>query len=140
MDQPYKTDSASYMVKIHLRKHIGLIICPFLPSTLSTTEGPKTKIMSKSGIHSPVRWRGSTLEQFLCSEKMQKMGIFFSLSAQQLLSCACARKPNQSRHGGHYRKPIWAILANIKKYCCNGWDITKNIVASHSNSGNLAGG
>ena len=119
MGQPYKTDSASYMVKIHLRKHIGLIICPFLPSTLSTTEGPKTKIMSKSGIHSPVRWRGSTLEQFLCSEKMQKMGIFFFLS----LHSSCCLAPVQ---GNQTKAGTGDITENqYERY----WPILKSIVA-----------
>ena len=48
-----------------MRTHIGLKICHFLLSVVSITEGPKNKIMRKSGIHSSVPCRDSTLEQFL---------------------------------------------------------------------------
>ena len=34
-----------------MRMHIDLIICHFLLSTVSITEGPKNKIVRKSGIH-----------------------------------------------------------------------------------------
>ena len=37
-----------------MRMHIGLTICYFLLSTVSITEGPKNKIIKKSGIHSSV--------------------------------------------------------------------------------------
>ena len=66
-----------------MRTHIGLKICHFLQSVVSITEGPKNKIMRKSGIHSSVPCRDSTLEQFLfyrVSRKNAKSDIFWSLS------------------------------------------------------------
>ena len=48
-----------------MRTHISLKICHFLLSVVSITEGPKNKIMRKSGIHSSVPCRDNTLEQFL---------------------------------------------------------------------------
>ena len=48
-----------------MRMHIDPKICHFLLSPVSITEGPKNKIMRKSGIHSSVPCRDSTLEQFL---------------------------------------------------------------------------
>ena len=44
--------------------HIGLPICHFLLSTVSIPEGPKNKIMRKSGIHSSGPCRDRTLKQF----------------------------------------------------------------------------
>ena len=61
--------------------HIGPKICHFLLSTVSITEGPKNKIMRKSGIHSSVPCRDSTLEQFLfyrLSGKNAKRDIFWN--------------------------------------------------------------
>ena len=43
------------------RTHIGLKFCHFLQSVVSITEGPKNKIMRKSGIHSSAPCRESTL-------------------------------------------------------------------------------
>ena len=66
-----------------MRTHIGLKICHFLQSVVSITEGPKNKIIRKSGIHSSVPCRDSTLEQFLfyrVSRKNAKSDIFWSLS------------------------------------------------------------
>ena len=66
-----------------MRMHIGLKICHFLQSVVSITEGPKNKIIRKSGIHSSVPCRDSTLEQFLfyrVSRKNEKSGIFWSRS------------------------------------------------------------
>ena len=66
-----------------MRTHIGLKICHFLQSVVSITEGPKNKIMRKSGIHSSVPCRDSTLEQFLfnrVSRKNAKNNIFWSRS------------------------------------------------------------
>ena len=66
-----------------MRMHISLTICHFSLSTVSITEGPKNKIMRKSGIHSSVPCRDSTLEQFLfyrVSRKNAKSNIFWSLS------------------------------------------------------------
>ena len=66
-----------------MRTHIGLKICHFLQSVVSITEGPKNKIIRKSGIHSSVPCRDSTLEQFLfyrVSRKNEKSGIFWSRS------------------------------------------------------------
>ena len=48
-----------------MRMHICPKICHFLLSTVGITEGPKNKIMKKSGIHSSVPCRDSTLEQLL---------------------------------------------------------------------------
>ena len=64
-----------------MRTHIGLKICHFLQSVVSITEGPKNKIMRKSGIHSSAPCRGSTLEQFLfyrVSGKIAKSDVFWS--------------------------------------------------------------
>ena len=79
-----------------MRTHIGLKICHFLQSVVSITEGPKNKIMRKSGIHSSVPCRDSTLEQFLfyrVSRKNSKEDIFWNPSyntinlSKQYLSC-----------------------------------------------------
>ena len=62
-----------------MRMHIGLKICHFLQLVVSITEGPKNRIMSKSGIHSSVPCWDSTLEQFLfyrVSRKNAKSDIF----------------------------------------------------------------
>ena len=64
-----------------MRTHIDLKICHFLLSVVSITEGPKNKIMRKSGIHSSVPCWDSTLEQFLfyrVSGKNAKSDIFWS--------------------------------------------------------------
>ena len=64
-----------------MRMHIGLTICHFLQSVVSITEGPKNKIMRKSGIHSSLPCWDSTLEQFLfyrVSGKNAKSDIFWS--------------------------------------------------------------
>ena len=64
-----------------MRTHIGLKICHFLQLVVSITEGPKNKIMKKSGIHSSVPCRDSTLEQFLfyrLSGKNAKSHIFWN--------------------------------------------------------------
>ena len=72
-----------YIWSNFMRTHIGLKICHFLQSVVSITEGPKNKIMRKSGIHSSVPCRDSTLEQFLfyrVSRKNAKNDIFWSRS------------------------------------------------------------
>ena len=64
-----------------MRMHIGLKICHFLLSPVSITEGPKNKIMRKSGIHSSVPCRDSTLQYFLfyrLSRKNAKIHIFWN--------------------------------------------------------------
>ena len=48
-----------------MRMHICQNKCHFLGPILRGTEGPKNKIMRKSGIHSSVPCWDSTLEQFL---------------------------------------------------------------------------
>ena len=48
-----------------MRTHFVLNICHFLQSVVSITDGPKNKIMRKSGIPSSVPCWDSTLEQFL---------------------------------------------------------------------------
>ena len=66
-----------------MRTHIGLKICHFLQSVVSITEGPKNKIIKKSGIHSSAPCRDSTLEQFLFLQGVQKNAksdIFWSRS------------------------------------------------------------
>ena len=71
-----------------MRTHIGLKICHFLQSVVSITEGPKNKIMRKSGIHSSAPCRDSTLEQFLfyrVSRKMQKAISFGAAAIAQYI-------------------------------------------------------
>ena len=71
-----------------MRTHIGLKICHFLQSVVSITEGPKNKIMRKSGIHSSAPCRGSTLEQFCftgCPEKLQKAMSFVAATIAQYI-------------------------------------------------------
>ena len=66
-----------------MRTHIGLKICHFLQSVVHITEGPKNKIMRKSGIHSSVPCWDSTLEQlffYRVSGKNAKSNIFWSRS------------------------------------------------------------
>ena len=65
-----------------MRMHICPKICHFLLSTVGITEGPKNKIMKKSGIHSSVPCRDSTLKQVLfcwVSKKIVKNDVSFSL-------------------------------------------------------------
>ena len=65
-----------------MRMHICPKICHFLLSTVSITERPKNKIMKKSGIHSSVPWRDSTLKQVLfcwVSKKIVKNDVSLSL-------------------------------------------------------------
>ena len=67
-----KNDEDAYLPKI----------CHFLLSTVSITERPKNKIMKKSGIHSSVPWRDSTLKQVLfcwVSKKIVKNDVSLSL-------------------------------------------------------------
>ena len=71
-----------------MRMHIGLKICHFLQSVVSITEGPKNKIIRKSGIHSSVPCRDSTLEQFLfyrVSRKMLKTISFGAVAIAQYI-------------------------------------------------------
>ena len=66
-----------------MRTHISLKTCHFLLLVVSITEGPKNKIMRKSGIHSSVPCRDSTLEQFLfcwVSKKIEKHDVSQGLS------------------------------------------------------------
>ena len=66
--------SNTYMVKFHE---------DFLLWVVSISEGPKNKIMRKSGIHSSVPCRDSTLEQFLfcwVSKKIEKHDVSQGLS------------------------------------------------------------
>ena len=63
-----------------MRMHICPKICHFLLSTVSITEHPKNKIMKKSGIHSSVPCRDSTLKQVLfcwVSKNIEKKWCFF---------------------------------------------------------------
>ena len=65
-----------------MRMHIGPKICHFLLSNVSITEGPKNKIMKKSGIHSSVPCRDSTLKQVLfcwVSKNIEKNDVSLSL-------------------------------------------------------------
>ena len=55
----------TYIWSDFMRIHTCLKICHFLQSVVSITEGPKNKIMRKSGIHSSVPCWDSMLEQFL---------------------------------------------------------------------------
>ena len=63
-----------------MRTHIGLKICHFLLSVVSITEGPKNKIMKKSGIHSSIPCWDNTFQNNFCFsgflEKMQKAKSF----------------------------------------------------------------
>ena len=62
-----------------MRMHICQNKCHVLHLVVSFTEGPKNKIMRKSGIHSSVPCWDSTLEQFLfyrVSGKNAKRDIF----------------------------------------------------------------
>ena len=71
-----------------MRTHICLNICHFLQSVVSITEGPKNKIMRKSGIHSSVPCWDSTWEQFLfyrVSGKNKKSHIFWSHSYKTII-------------------------------------------------------
>ena len=63
--------------------HIDLNICHFLKSVVSITEGPKNKIMGKSGIHGSVPCWDSTFEQFLfcwVSKKIEIHNVSWDLS------------------------------------------------------------
>ena len=66
-----------------MRTHIGQKNCHFLQSVVGITEGPKNKIMRKSGIHSSVPCQDSTLKQFffsLVSNFFFKNGVSWGLS------------------------------------------------------------
>ena len=65
--------------KNKIMRRSGIKICHFLQSAASITQGPKNKILRKSGIHSSVPCWDSTLEHFLfyrVSGKMQKATSF----------------------------------------------------------------
>ena len=74
---------ASYLEGIWskmMRLNIGPKICHFLLSNVTLTEDPKNKIMKKSGIHSSVPCRDSTLKQVLfcwVSKNIEKKLCFF---------------------------------------------------------------
>ena len=73
----------TYIWSDFMRIHTCLKICHFLQSVVSITEGPKNKIMRKSGIHSSVPCQDSTLEQiFFCwlSKKIEKLDVSWGLS------------------------------------------------------------
>ena len=73
-----------------MRMHIGPKICHFLLSPVSITEGPKNKILRKSGIHSSVPCRDSTLEHFLfyrLSGKNAKSHIFWNPNYNKINLC-----------------------------------------------------
>ena len=73
----------AYIWSNMMRMHICQNKCHFLGPILRGTEGPKNKIMRKSGIHSSVPCRDSTIEQFLfcwVSKKIEKHDVSWGLS------------------------------------------------------------
>ena len=108
-----------------MRTHIGLRICHFLPSVVSNTEGPKNKIMRKSGIHSSVPCRDSTIEQFLfcwVSKKNWKtwcfLGPLFYGRSVVLIDVLCYTCGFKRYHFLHFFRTLCKTKI-VLKYCPN---------------------
>ena len=81
-----------------MRTHIGQKNCHFLQSVVGITEGPKNKIMRKSGIHSSARCRDSTLKQFLFYRVSRKIQKVISFGAAYIKTILKPQKRGPKKH------------------------------------------